>query len=237
VRPSSVSPIQPFRLLLVILVAASATLLGACGRDDAVVDPDGGLQGMPLWRSSREGVLAGSTGFTLQARSPARARLRAEATGSLSRALPWRDLASGQTVLVTWSHEQLPAELVTDVPAPEDAAAGRTEGQGALVTFGFGDRGLGRERYVFFVRPGRGRLLTRDALPPGRYEPLARGATIELATLVLTDLARGEAQLRSEELSSRIVPPEAMTTEDRIHEVHVFLDIELPGDGAAAPAK
>ena len=218
---------QHVRPPLALVLALAASLLGACGGDAPAPEPGATLAGPPLWRLSREGISAEATGCTLQARSPGRARVRLEATGNLTRTSPWRDLASGQTIVLSWSHEIQTPDLVTDVPTPEDVAAGRTEPHAALLTFGFSDRAQGRERYVWFARPGRGRLLTRDILPPGKYEPLAPDGPIELATLVLADLERGEASLRSHESRSRLVLPEGGTAQDRVHQVQLFLEVEL----------
>ncbi len=202
-------------------------LTAACGRGDEPGTVASELGGPPGWRLADSALSTGGTGFTLHARTPGRVRFRLEATDRISRTSPWRELAGGQTVVVAWSMREEPAKEHPEIAGPDDERAGRTEAHAALVRFEFSDRISAAERHVFFTRPGKGRVVTRDLLPPGLYEPLPLGGPIELGTLVVSDLSAGEVVVRNRELEARVLRPAGMTDGDRVYEVRLFLDVEL----------
>ena len=107
------------------LLIALAVLAG-CGGEDEKVEVAEGLAGPPHWRLVRAGEIRDGTNFTLQVRSPGRARLRMVTAEGIDREGTWRELASGQTIEVSWQHEEDPGGDIPDQPGPDERAAGRT---------------------------------------------------------------------------------------------------------------
>jgi len=223
-RSTSGCPIVPAYAGLVRGLAALAVVLvlSSCGREDLPTVPPQ-IEGPPRWHITQDS--ASDSGFTLQVRDPCRVRLRLEATKRTVRAGRWRDVAAGQTLAVRWSYARLPDRAAEDRPPAEDAAVGRTESAGALVDCHFEDRATNQRTFVFWGRPGKGRLLHLDALPPGRYEDLPAKGSVELLTVFWTDLATGKARLKRREQRTRLILPETLAEGDHYEGIRIFLDI------------
>ncbi len=111
---------------------------------------------------------------------------------------------------------------------PEDAVAeGRTEPHVVLVKVGYDKSLPNRERrIVVWTRPGKARIHTWSALPPGRYEPLAVPTWMELQTIAVTDLATGEARLQHRAGKTLVVlPGEVDGVADRSTELRMYLEV------------
>lgn len=223
-RSTSGCPILPARAGLVreLAALALALTLSACGGKDLPEAPPQ-LEGPPRWRIARSAPE--ESAFTLQVRDPCRMRLRLTATQQDLPDGQWRDVAAGQTLVVRWSYSPLTGRLDEDRPPEEDLAAGRTESTGAVMSCHFDDRAADQFSFVFWGRPGKGRMLYLAALPPGRYEALPAEGAVELGTVVWADLAEGKARLKRRELRTRLILPETLGEQDRHEGVRFFLDI------------
>ena len=216
------------RILLPLLVVAAA--FAGCGETAATGGSDEALAGPPRWRQTKEGAASDANGLALNIRTPVRVRLRQAGTEVLTQASPWRTLAAGQTLHVVWGHAPEPRRGEVDRPGSEDKAAGRTELHAVQTHHQFADDAVRYNRIAAFTRPGMGRLMVDNVLPPGGYEELPTKASIELLTIAIPDVADGEVGLRRRGREVRIQHPGTLGPDDRITVWLVFLDIEPLGN-------
>lgn len=213
-------------LLVPLLAVVLAAACGDGGTREGAVDL-GTLDGPPRWRLVTERSGARAQAAMLHVRTPVRVRLRHAGSDILDQETPWRALAAGQTLEIRWSHNPVDLEAR---PAPEDAAAGRSEALAVQTEHHFADRVITHDRLLRFARPGHGSTPTAMALPPGRYEELPMPGTVELMTIVLADVDEGEPTLRRREGRTVLVPPAGMGEDDRMTTWRLFLDIEALTD-------
>lgn len=210
------------RLLAPILVL----LLAACGKERSPAGPPEGLDGPPRWRLTTEGGSGEGQALTLNVRTPVRVRLRQEGSTLMPQSTRWRTLAAGQTVRVNWAHEREERGTERDRPGRANAEAGRTEVHAVRTHHHFADDAVTNYRMVGWARPGIGRVLVDEALPPGRYEDLPMRTSLELQTIAVADVAGGGVGLRRRDRQVRLLTPETMGPEDRVEIWRLFLDIE-----------
>jgi hypothetical protein len=221
-RPREISVAPLARHLLWCLAAA---LLVGCGERGAGRSGVATISGPPSWRElSAEDRLDGS-GAAIRAGSPLRMRFRLETAGGESTTGRWVSLGSGQSRHVLWRAETGLPSVADDLPAPDDEAAGRTEVLVGGLRYQFSEAAVNEYRFTFWSRPGQGRMLSREVLPPGAYEPLGR-RTLELVTFAATDLVRGEAKLRRREPRNRVVLPTDPAPGDHHATIRLFLQVE-----------
>ncbi len=223
ILPASPGPVGACRLLrrTGLLLVLAVGVVG-CGRGDESTNPGHG-GGPPRWRIS-ENLASGQSGLILHTRAPARCRLRFESTTGPSDAGAWRPLVAGQNVLVRWAFDRLPQDKIEDQPPRLAAEEGRSRPFAAEINCQYDDRVSNHRRLVFWARP-TGRLKKLTALPPGRYEELPAEGSIELMTIVLSDLADGSAQLKRRGYETRVVLPGPLAEGDRVETARVFLDV------------
>lgn len=225
-----------------VTLCACATRLLACGLLAAALSGCGGDEtgsharlpsGPPSWRALGSDEGGPGAGFALRANSPCRVRVRLVQDGQPPEEGSWVVLAAGQTRRLVWTVDAPHPVTGEDMAGPEDAGAGRSEAHAALVRFQFAESAVGERRFVFWTRPGRGRLLWTEAVPPGGLEALAWDTPIELVTVLVTDLAQGEAELLHRRPLNRMRLPHALAPGDRTAMVRVFLDYEPLAAGAS----
>jgi hypothetical protein len=220
------------RRVLALGAAALLCLLAASCGD---VPPDGGdtavLAGPPLWRDVHEEGRVGDAKLALQCRSPCRVRFRLELPDDARNESPWRVLGAGQTLQIWWSVKPFPEEARGHLAHPGASAGGRTEPHAASVFYQFEDRAFAEREFVSWTRPGRGRLMHVEAVPPGTYDPLPVPGSVELATVAVTDLEKGRATWKRRANRHRLVLPDDRADGDRVRVLRLFLDLEPLDDG------
>ena len=133
----------------------------------------------------------------------------------------------GQSVDVCWETAEEDTFEESEMPSPEDIAAGRTARLRGVLRFDYARRGPERTMHLTrWTRPGQGKLLFSALVPPGREEPLAIGASLELQTIALTDIAGGKAQLKRREGKARLLWPTPSDPKMRTAFLRLYLDIE-----------
>ncbi len=207
--------------LVLLLLSAFA----GCGRNDSG-GPPAVIHGPPMWRVLRDESRGGESGFALRAQTAIRARLRLVSSTGMPEDGPWHTITTGQTTHVLWSVRTNAPTNAEDIALPEDSEAGRTEAKAAVLRFRLSGSPVWQRRYVLWARPDRGRLLATECVPPGSYEKLSWDRPVEVAALVMTDLASGEARLLPRQPRSKLILPKGMEPADRHEDVRVLLMIE-----------
>jgi hypothetical protein len=214
------------------LLAAALGVLGGCGGDQAGQPGVETPTGPPSWRALPPEDREGGSGMALRARAPCRVRFRLDGGKGVEQVGAWLALSAGETRLVHWWLDPSAPLVDADAPLPEEEEAGRTEGRAVNLRFRFSSLTMSDNRFLFWSRPGRGSRHLAEALPPGRYEPLAWPTSIELVTIAFADLAAGKAKLLRRPAGNRLRLPDAADPGDHAFIAHLFLDIE-PLGGAA----
>jgi hypothetical protein len=127
-----------------------------------------------------------------------------------------------------WSHETIRPESGTRVPPVEDASKGRTDGHTVLMRFGFEDGPAWSRVLSAWTRPGKGRALVRELVPPGGPEELPFGAPVEIVAAAVVDLEGGDAALRAGDGASELVMPRPAAAGDRGEVRRLWLEVLPP---------
>jgi hypothetical protein len=206
------------------LLGAVAALLAACSDPPAAPAPAAPVR----WHALRVSTLNEENGFALNVLSPCRIALRYEGATLVDAPDPVpRSFRAGSVVTVEWTQRSA-NELAGSVVPSEEAAAGRTEAQVVHHRFGFSDSMMEERLSPVFTRPGRGRLLKRDLVPPRVDEDLPFGTRLELGFAAVVDVAAGEARLVPGTRGSRLKMPTPAESGDRATVLRLWLEVLPP---------
>ncbi|MDA1195111.1 MAG: hypothetical protein O2894_07990 [Planctomycetota bacterium] len=218
-------PSRPLSLILLLGGLLLGSALPGCGRSDPAAGGAVALDGPPAWRLASDERRSDDHALSLRVQTPLRVRLRHVSSDQLEEATAWRTLSAGQSLRILWSHQDEARGDVEDRPSRDDEAAGRSEPRAVRVLYHFGDWPVTYRRLLQWVRPGQGRVQAAHALPPGRYEALPSEGSIELATVVLSDLAQGEVRLRRREYEGLVLSPADLAPLDQVLVWRLYLDL------------
>jgi hypothetical protein len=213
----------------VLTLATLAALAAGCGEPERTPSgaPASGSPEAILWHAVRDSRWGDGPVAEIQALRACRLVLRFEQDGAVADLGVPRALPAGGTMRLWWRHAPLEAAAGTSVPPDADAQAGRTERHDVRIHAGWEDAGSEVRALVAWTRPGLGRVVRRETAPPRAPEPLPR-SRVELLSLAVADVARGEARWIAGPDGSRLVLPADREAGDRSAEVRLWLEVLPP---------